>query len=255
MATFLERYLAGEYEPVWAELLALGAQVRGALVYADALAVARETMRRARHNIEVLIPRFEAVGYHLGYAWVEERWRSFATGQPPAFAAPKADALERIVELETLAGPLPLALRAWYETVGAVNLVGAAPQQWHLDERADPLYVYPIEDALAEYADWNAAHTTWALDKTLDKSYDPGPFRVPIAPDYLHKYNISGGMWYHIVLPNPAVDAPLKAERHGVMFVEYLRICFRWGGLPGLDRFPTVPASALAVLTRELLPL
>jgi hypothetical protein len=160
--------------------------------------------------------------------------------------------LERIAKLEALAGPIPLSLRAWYETVGAVNLVGTAPEPWHLDEQADPLYVYPIEDALAEYAEWKVAHTAWVAG---DETYDPGPFRVPIAPDYLHKYHISGGMWYHIVLPNPAADAPLRAERHAAVFVEYLRICFRWGGLPGLDRAANVPASKMALLTRNLLPL
>lgn len=255
MATFLERYEAGEYEQVWDELMALGGRVRDDWVYAEALSVARATMRRARHNIETLIPRLEAVGYHLGYDWLAEDERSFAIGQPPAFAPPQSDAPTRLVELEALAGPIPLSLRAWYETVGAVNLVGTAPQGWRLDERADPLYVYPIEDVLAEYAEWNAAHTTWELDKTLDKSYDPGPFRVPIAPDYYLKYRISGGMWYHIVLPNPAVDAVLEAERHAARFVTYLRLCFRWGGLPGLDPTADVPAPELAFLTRDLLPL
>lgn len=251
MARFLERYEAGEHEQVWDELVALGARVRDEPVYGDALAVARETMRRARHNIVALIPRLEALGYHLGYDWLDEDERSFATGQPPAFTPPQPDALERIVDLEGLAGPLPLSLRAWYETVGAVNLVGAAPTSWRLAEEADPLYVSPIEEALAEYADWNVSKTAWAAGAL---PFDPGPFRVPIAPDYKHKYNISGGMWYHIVLPNPAADAVVEAEEHEARFVPYLRRCFRWGGLPGLE-FADVMAPELAVLTRDLLPL
>jgi hypothetical protein len=64
---YLERYVAGEHEPVWAELQALGAGVRAEPLYSDALAVARETKRRVRHNVEALIPRLEAVGYALGY--------------------------------------------------------------------------------------------------------------------------------------------------------------------------------------------
>jgi hypothetical protein len=71
MSSFLERYERGEYEQVWEELLALGAAVREEPLYADALAVARETMRRARHNIEVLIPRLVRVGYQFGYGWVQ----------------------------------------------------------------------------------------------------------------------------------------------------------------------------------------
>lgn len=71
MSSFLERYERGEHEQVWEELLALGAAVREEPLYADALAVARETMRRARHNIEVLIPRLVRVGYQFGYGWVQ----------------------------------------------------------------------------------------------------------------------------------------------------------------------------------------
>lgn len=55
--TYLERYVSGEYEQVWDELVTLGAAVRQDPVYTDALAVARETMRRARANIDRLIPR------------------------------------------------------------------------------------------------------------------------------------------------------------------------------------------------------
>ena len=38
-------------------------------MYSDALAPARETMRRARWNIETLIPRLIALGYQFSYGW------------------------------------------------------------------------------------------------------------------------------------------------------------------------------------------
>jgi hypothetical protein len=69
--TYLERYLAGEYEQVWAELEALGEAVREEPLHGDALAVARETMQRVRTNLEMLIPRLVAVGYQFGYGWVQ----------------------------------------------------------------------------------------------------------------------------------------------------------------------------------------
>ncbi|HEY7782164.1 MAG TPA: hypothetical protein VIC85_18385 [Ktedonobacterales bacterium] len=71
MGSFLERYERGESEQVWTELIALGQAVREEPVYSDALAVAHETMRRARENIERLIPRLVAVGYQFGYGWVQ----------------------------------------------------------------------------------------------------------------------------------------------------------------------------------------
>jgi hypothetical protein len=67
MGLYLERYINGEYEQVWEELLALGAAVREESVYADAAAVARETMRRVRKNIEILIQRLIQVGFIFGY--------------------------------------------------------------------------------------------------------------------------------------------------------------------------------------------
>src|SRR5947209_6412431 len=65
MAGYLERYRAGEHEAVWKELNALGPGVFEAPVHEDALAVARETMRRARHNVELLIERLAARGYRF----------------------------------------------------------------------------------------------------------------------------------------------------------------------------------------------
>jgi hypothetical protein len=71
MRSFLERYEGGEHEPVWTELVALGDAVREEPLYTDALAVAHATMRRARRNIELLIPRLVAIGYQFGYGWVQ----------------------------------------------------------------------------------------------------------------------------------------------------------------------------------------
>src|SRR5579864_157836 len=59
----LRRYLAGDHEAVWADMMALGARVREAPYLDDASAVARETMRRARQNVELLVRRLDQIGY------------------------------------------------------------------------------------------------------------------------------------------------------------------------------------------------
>jgi hypothetical protein len=61
----LRRYQAGEHEAVWADLLALGSNVREPPHADDAWAVARETMRRARHNVELIIRRLDQIGYRF----------------------------------------------------------------------------------------------------------------------------------------------------------------------------------------------
>jgi hypothetical protein len=65
MPTFLERYQAGDYLRVWADLEALGGAVRGERYFADAQAVANETMKRVRHNAEVVVARLESLGYQF----------------------------------------------------------------------------------------------------------------------------------------------------------------------------------------------
>jgi hypothetical protein len=65
MATFLERYQQGECVEVWSDLERLGEQVRDQEHLADATAVASETMKRVRHNLETLADRLDTLGYQF----------------------------------------------------------------------------------------------------------------------------------------------------------------------------------------------
>jgi hypothetical protein len=273
--TYLERYLAGEYEPVWDELQALGAAVREEPLYGDAMAVARETMWRVRHNIEMLIPRLAALGYEFGYGWVQGR--DFPAGSPdPVFTAPHPDVARTIVTLEDRAGTLPLSLRAFYEVVGSVNFVGSPAEAWKdwraVSDDIDALYVYSAEVALEGAEAWQERYdclhrqgaqilpNTDEEDLCDSRAYHALPrecWLVPISPDEWHKYDVSGCGAYEIATPNLAADARLLTERHRTTFVNYLRICFRWAGFPKLERVPGAPdvVSALSALTRDLLPL
>lgn len=103
MTSFLERYQQGECVEVWADLLRLGAEIRHEPLLSEAVEVARETMRRARFNIELLIPRLQAEGYVFGYAWLEQLAQSqeakaeAITPQMRASLPP-----ERLAALETM---------------------------------------------------------------------------------------------------------------------------------------------------------
>ena len=294
MLTYMQRYLHGEHEQVWSELRALGDAVRDEPLLGDARAVARETMRRAHHNIEVLIPRLQSLGYTFGYAWLAERTHERFTPEgiaelerdEPVYRPPLPDAVERIAELEALAGALPITLRAWYEVVGSVNFIGTAPPQWrdlgyqgyqgeaykqfeqahprptreewrqfereHPEFRKalaaegiylDPLTVVPIEITIL-MSDFG--------DPDNDRA-EPAQARVGIAPDWYHKYFISGGGPYFVTTPCLAADAPLEGMWFEATFVEYLRACFRWAGFPGLAHAPKPPLDDIATLTRDLL--
>jgi hypothetical protein len=320
MPSYLERYRQEEREQVWAELLALGGQVRKPGLYDEAWAVARETMTRARANIEALVLRLASLGYQFAHAD-----RVFVPADEETRRLP--------AEVERRAGPLPLSLRAWCEVVGEVNFMGSHPKlstyvqsfnprelaqgflslvakhggpvvptgdplrqgaalsQRLLDDvvqriktgqprspeqeagaracreflgmfqpssvvvgpevESDPLVVEPyfgdLEDTLAEGADGS--------DGAEEEGEGSGEYGVVIAPDATHKTNHSGGSPYCIRFPDPAADAPLEGDEDYGTFVEYLRLCFRWGGFPGLRAATKPPREELAYLTQGLLPL
>jgi hypothetical protein len=249
MPPYLDRYRNGEHEQVWAELLALGAQVRSEPLYGEALAVARETMGRARANIERLVPRLTEVGYQFAYPHAEDGPLRYSVFDPPDATMP-----ERIAELERLVGPIPLALRAWYEVVGSISFIGAhpalapAPPGDAPPVYSDPLVVDPIEIVLAEFRDW-----FWLISDHRPEKIEP--FHIPISPDAYRKANRSGGAAYRVAVPDPAADAPLLNAPHNTTFVAYLRLAFRWGGFPGFAGAAQRPSALLAYLTRDLLPL
>jgi hypothetical protein len=133
-------------------------------------------------------------------------------------AQEELDALERDI------GPLPLSLRIWFEEVGQVNLMGHHPD-WGCPYLDQLVVEAPVDHIRSEREGWEHDRGT---------QWDRGPcFQLPIAPDYLHKANVSGGAPYAIDVPNAGADGLLLWEPHQTTFVNYLRIAFASGGMPG----------------------
>ncbi len=266
MATWLERYRAGEHRRVWLEMTAIGdairpktaARVPSQLAWedvlretrddryftrnADAVAVAQETMQQARQNVEMLVARLRI----LGHQFMEPDW---------AFIPPPPDTSAQLRAFERLIGPFPLSIQAWYEQVGTVYLRGEHPRlskyRWdwayHYSTFPDPLeFAGPFNYLQSEYDEW----------LSYQKQGDASPFGIKFSGDDYNKANISGGPAYEIVLPNAAADAPVRYAPYGeIMFVEYLRLAFQWGGFPGFSNYPDYPQEEIAFLTDGLLPL
>jgi hypothetical protein len=246
--SYLDRYLSGEREQVWADLLALGPAVRDEPVYPDALAVARETMRRVRHNIELLIPRLRDIGYHF-YRYGHDIFPEWSQDEAdevqrlePVYVPPPPDTADLIAAIEQKGGALPISLRTFCEEVGTVNFCGQHPRWRTVERYLDPLEVHSVQIAFEGCDDWG----------TDDGQYQ---MSVPVAPDQYGKEAQSGAGPYVIVLGDAAADSRLHGEPHHTTFVNYLRICFRWGGFPGFERVPNPPLADLAYLTAELLPI
>jgi len=149
---------------------------------------------------------------------------------------------------------LPLALRAWIEEVGDVNLAGAHPRLCFWEDGsfpgiyADPLMVVPslflweMEDWLREQEDGGGRAP---LDALLgwDAKAKAGLAVEDVQLDY----------GYTVALPNAAADAPLKGAPHDTGFVAYLRLAFQWGGFPGWADHENRPEQDLALLRDGLL--
>jgi hypothetical protein len=226
---YFQRYMNGEYEQVWNDLLTMGSTVREEPHWAEAQQVAAEMMARVRRNCEKIIARLDQMGYDFTrYPDGSRRY-----GDMPPHTSPSDEMQDAQMELEDTTGPLPLSLTAFWNGVGAVDLVGMHPD-W--PDGLDPLVVDPPEGALA-----------WIYD-----AYEDEEAFAALAPDDLHKDNVSGGDPYGLTLPQPAVDFVFENEPHGLNFVDYLRLALlRWGGFPGLDG-SGIDFEPLAELTQGL---
>ena len=232
-----ERYLAGEHHEVWRELGALGAEIRSDRYVADALAVGCATMRRVVQNIRTIVERLRELGYefdiesvnrdtviHFGVArwslWVGPRHQ-----ERPAPWMPPQQRLADLKRLERDAGELPISLRAWYEIGGSVTLLGKHPVLSPGDGTLlpDPLVIAPLSQVVRA---WD--------DSPPDVGIEGRSFVADLAPDATSKAH-GGGQSYSMMLPAVGMDALLQNERHGLSFVDYLRLAIEWGGFPGFE--------------------
>lgn len=152
---------------------------------------------------------------------------------------PDSRNVEIIRRIEESVGEVPLALKEFYREIGSINFNGYHPD-WKGCEYPDALIVFPAHCAECELEDFLSD-----TDKYIE-AY--GSFRIPIAPDFYHKQNVSGGMWYGIPIPYESPDPPLLEERHNTSFLNYLEIALHWGGFPGLENAGATHNWPLAAL-------
>ena len=261
----LERYLAGDCSAVWDDLTALGAAGSHELYRADAEAVARETMRRARRNVETILKRLDQLGYQFldlegergdTADQREQDFEKVGTGRrasrvskkaaiknPNVYAPPDKNTPKLLSRIEKKTrGPMPLSLRTWYEEVGAVCFMGTHPalNPEGLDVTPDPLVMAPLKVVV----DWLGEQ------EEMD-----GGYLFHVSPDELHKANISGGDPYSMRLPDKSADAILLYTANETTFVQYLRRSFAWGGFPGWEGSGKAPTEQINFLREGLLPI
>lgn len=219
--SFYSRYLAGEEEKVWLELASIEKPELSDSTYDDARQVAHETMKRVNHNIQLLIPRLEEIGYILEFK------ADVPPGKISAFSAPARLDLEFIEYTEASGVALPLSLKAWYKEVGTVCLIGECPESWWEYKYPDPLTVWPAYYTLNEIR--GAEPVTGDDGKTR--------YEVSISPDFYQKDATSGGSPYCVSLPDASIDFNVLYTSQDTTFVSWIRRYLMFGGFIGLEKY------------------
>jgi hypothetical protein len=217
----LARYKSGDFVSVWREI-GSHADMAGDFL-AEARDVADETMKRVARNADLVAERLAAAG-----------WRAL---HGDLRSNPDATDIVIIEQIEVFTGaPLPLSLRSFWRVVGGIDWVW----NYRLESPLPDLGVdLPIDemDPLCIDAAKSVGYLLgeWEEQKQQPDSDGIRLFNLDLAPDYLHKANISGGAPYGICLPCIQADPLFADERHNLTFTDYLRLCFRWAGFPGFE--------------------
>jgi hypothetical protein len=241
MATWVERYKAGEYAEVWAEMQALGVDVRGPSHCEAAAAVVQETMDRAHTNVERLFSELLSLGYRFKGA--------------PEFAEPD----------------FPLELRI-QNALNYVKKHGAKEDQanpwshpalaWVEDEEIElPSRFLNGKPARANYLP-PGARMSAKVQEIEGLCGVPLPLSLRAWFEVVGSVNLAGT---HPVLNHDGCIATLKvtpeevgrttADPAGAGFVSSIRHAFVWGGFPGWDGRADAPQRELDWLRCKLLSL
>jgi hypothetical protein len=229
VSTLYQQYRDGKCEEVWDKLYSLKDLVNDDRYLPDARAVAAETMKRARHNVELILARLDKLGY------------KFALPRGTVFSPPPANVDEELARVQEEVGTFPLSLEAWYEHVGCVSFVGDHPtlsSHFHeikVDGVRQTVNAMPLEVLPLDYAERSFA------ENRENQPNEPPLFLISCPID-----DYEG-----IEVPNEGADGIYTLT--GDRFVEYLRLSFRWGGFPGWRSYQTRPEKELKHLTEGLL--
>jgi hypothetical protein len=229
----LSRYLSGERDAVWKELIALGDQLDD-----EAEAVVTEVVRRCRDNIVKIANVLTELGYH------------FARPNGPYEFRTEAG-LARLEEAELAWGRFPRLVRRLYETFEFVDF------SQHEDQDAGPLrgmgyYPQLLFLSLPECAELREEmkrnglqHDEFMRSVMQERGEEYVP---PVRGSFLALGPCaSNNDMKGFELPCHSVDAVYFDDGAGPVYLyEDLRRTFEWGGFPQLAAYVQLPSICAA---------
>ena len=225
--SLLKTYQNGDYTGVWEKIRK--APNADAWNNIDIVDVAKATMERVAQNTDLISNRLREWG-----------WEALDLGSNDLRVLPSPDDQMVFNRIAQITGePLPLSFKVFWEIVGGINWAWNYNSDKEcpdlgvdipLDEM-DPLCIEAPQSIAYQLEEWESG-THHLLTNIKEGSY-----RLDLAPDYLHKANISGGDAYCVILPSTEADPIFRSEPYDLHFVDYLRLSFKWAGFPRLREF------------------
>ena len=223
MNNLLQRYLDGDCIAVYQEIENLNLANITALERNEIEDVLAETFQRVSYNLNIIHTELKALAYVFNSD-------AFSVMQEP-LASPYPDTAKLLSEVQAQLqafGYLPLSLHYFYRYVGGVDFSWDYNAQAIIWPLADPIQVYALPDLLEIIN-----NDEW-LEEFAEIFDEEGISFLHLSSDVYHKDNISGGFPYAIALTEKqSVDTKWLFESHETTFINYLRICFAYGGFPG----------------------
>jgi hypothetical protein len=242
------RYLAGECKQVWCELIRDSHNQFSEKNQEEINEILDFTMQRVKHNIQNLESKLR----ELGYIFTNNHFNPRNFEQEPIYLPPQKGNQLLIQQLITSCKPyyLPATFLKFLEIVGTVNFIGYF-KDWREKTSfplLDALQVFPLE-LILKYPEY---FYRWRKKGNFENF-------IEFCSDKLLKENISGGMGLGIKLYTyPTIDAKVinyDDDESDILFLDYLRLAFRWGGFPNLDWYEIEDEvkTRIDFLTKDLL--
>ena len=123
---------------------------------------------------------------------------------------------------------VPPAILSYYSVFGAVEFSGPVPQQWTGCHYPDPISIAPFDPGYieGEFELWEE------LREDIQFEIPGATYAYMISGDHIHKAGFSGGCYYLVF--DRQEDAVMLCNDKSYRFCDYLRLCIKWSGFPGL---------------------
>ena len=227
--TLYDRYIKGQTEEVYQDIAALKQTAFLPGNIREIEKVLTETFHRVAYNLDIIYSELQNINYLFKTEFEYNFQRPLH--KPLSDTESLLTVLDKAVESY---GFVPLSLKFFYRIVGGVNFgwdyETSKDFMWRM---ADPIQVASLDDLVNEVTDddWKENMEDYFSD---DKD---GTVFLELAADDLHKDNVSGGPPYSLdITKSPSIDSKFRNEPNETTFINYLRICFKYCGFPGLAR-------------------